>query len=79
MRTKAQKWGNSIGIRIPSAFAREASLAPGTEVNLCCEDGTLVITPASRVLPLADLVAGITPRNLHGEIRTDGPRGREIW
>ncbi len=72
-----QKWGNSLGIRIPKALALKAGLEEGTEVDFDIEDGHLVIVPKTRALD--ELLARITPDNLHSEIQTGEPQGRETW
>lgn len=76
MRTRVGKWGNSLGVRIPSALAAETHLDDGTEVEVTVRDGQLVIVA---VLSLAELVAGITPENLPALDADDLPRGRELW
>ena len=79
MKTVVAKWGNSLALRIPSAFAREIDAAEGTEVELSVSRGTLVIAPRRRTYVLEDLLDGITPKNLHGETDWGTPRGRETW
>ena len=80
MQTKIQKWGNSLGLRIPRAFAEEAGVEAGSEVDLSIQDGDLVVKPArrSRYL-LKDLLRKVTARNLHAEVDTGDPVGREVW
>ena len=42
------KWGNSIGIRIPSAIIKEAHLYPGEELEIKAnEKGVLTLTPVN--------------------------------
>lgn len=80
VRTKVQRWGNSLGLRIPRAFAEEAGVEAGAEVDLSIRDGDLVVKPARRVkYRLGELLRKITARNLHGEVDTGGPVGREAW
>ncbi len=43
MNTKIQKWGNSLGLRIPKSFAEEAGVEAGSEVDLTVEDGQLIV------------------------------------
>ena len=71
MQTRVQKWGNSLGLRIPRGLADELGLGVGTEVSLTAKDGELVLRPSlpSR-LRLADLLAGITPENIHASVDT---------
>ena len=75
MRTRVSKWGNSLGVRIPSVLAADAQLQDGAEVEVTVRDGALVIVP---VLSLSELVARITPENLP-ELSDELPRGAEIW
>ncbi len=80
MVTKIQKWGNSLGLRIPKSFAEEAEVGPGTPVDLSVVDGGLVVRPITRKkYRLADLVRKISTRNRHREIRTGERVGRESW
>ena len=80
MTTKIQKWGNSLAIRIPKAFAAEADLSELSTVDLSIIDGKLVLTPF--IVPaytLEELVGGITDDNLHEAFWTGPPVGREEW
>ena len=43
MQTRVQKWGNSLGVRIPRGLAEEVGLGAGTEVSLSTKDGELVV------------------------------------
>lgn len=80
MQTKIQRWGNSLGLRIPRAFAEEAGVEAGAEVDLSVRDGDLVVKPARRVkYRIGELVRKVTDRNRHGEVNTGGPVGREVW
>ena len=80
MQTKVQKWGNSLGLRIPRGLADEVGLGVGTEVSLTAKDGELVLRPSlpSR-LRLADLLAGITPENIHASVDTGDAVGSEAF
>jgi len=78
MLTKVQKWGNSLAVRIPSAFAKEIGLCPDTEVELRLEDNKLVIIPNKR-RQLEELLKQITPENVHREIDWGEKSGKEEW
>jgi len=60
MRTTIRKWGNSLGVRNPSAIAEDVRLHDGAEVDVTVREDQLVIVP---LLSLAELVAGITAAN----------------
>ena len=80
MKTAVQRWGNSLALRIPKAFADETRIHDGSEVELTLKGGALVIRPVRRKRPaLADLLKQITPQNLHDEVSTGGPVGQETW
>ncbi len=80
METHIQKWGNSLALRIPQAFATEVGLSQNTPVELTLEEGRIVIKPIQAdSYRLEDLLEGITPDNLHGEVTTGGQLGNETW
>lgn len=80
MRTRVQRWGNSLALRIPSAFAAETTIEQGSEVELTLEEGRLVVTPVTApVFSLEALLAEITPENLHSEADAGAPEGAEAW
>jgi antitoxin MazE len=78
MLTKIQKWGNSLGLRIPKSFAREAAVEAGSTVDIAIEDGGLVVRPLRRPrYTLAELLREVNARNRHEEVSTGEPVGRE--
>ena len=80
MRTQVQKWGNSLALRIPRAFALELGLGADVEVDLTLEEGRLVLQPhANREHRLTALLDQVTPENLHAEIDFGAPVGGESW
>lgn len=80
MVTKVQQWGNSLGVRIPRAYAKEAQVSAGSAVEISVEDGSLIVRPvSSRKYKLAELLAEVKPRNLHREVSTGSRMGREVW
>lgn len=80
MRTRVQKWGNSLALRIPKAFATEIGLQRNSPVEMSLVDGRLVIVPAVEpVLTLEHLLAQVGEHNLHGEVETGPAVGKEVW
>lgn len=80
MRTRIQKWGNSLGLRIPRAYARESQIEEHTMVDVTVVDGCLMVIPVREPTPdLEELLAGVTDENLHGEIDSGPAVGRETW
>lgn len=80
MRARVQRWGNSLALRIPRAFAAETAIDQGSEVELTLEHGRLVVTPVTeQPYSLDALLAQVTAENLHGEIQTGAAEGEEAW
>ncbi len=80
MLTKVQKWGNSLALRIPKAFAVDAQLEKDSLVEISIVEGKIVVTPVSAPgWTLDELLAGITKDNLHTEVDTGFAVGNEVW
>lgn len=80
MRAAVRKWGNSAAVRLPAAVMQAARLELGGAVEIREEDGRVVIEPVRETdVALADLLAGITEENLHGEIDAGPPQGDEAF
>jgi antitoxin MazE len=84
------KWGNSLGLRIPSAVAESIGLRQGDDVSIAVRDNAIVITP-SKQFSLEEQLAGFDmeaackaytncdpiPDDVHDFIHME-PVGREI-
>jgi len=80
MRTQIQKWGNSLALRIPKSFAADSNIEEGSVVDMSLVEGKLVIEPISEpTYTLDELLAGITKKNIHAEVDTGRPAGKEVW
>ncbi len=80
MQTKIQKWGNSLGLRIPKAFAEEARVEAGSTVDITVEGDELIVRPIrSRAYDLHSLVKEISADNIHESFETGPSVGREAW
>jgi antitoxin MazE len=80
VQTRIQKWGNSLGLRIPKSFAEQAGVEAGSQVDLALEDGELIIRPSRKPkYDLAALLRRVTDGNVHAEVQTGPPAGREVW
>lgn len=75
----AQKWGNSLGIRIPKEAADRIGIAQGTEIELDVTEEVITLRPKRlhKKYTLEELLSQITPENRHKEIDF-GIEGREL-
>lgn len=80
MLTKVQKWGNSLAIRVPKAFAIDTQLENGSLVEINIVKDKIIVTPVpAPSWTLDKLLAGITKDNLHNEIDTGFAVENEVW
>ena len=80
MRAKIRKWGNSLALRIPKAFAQDAKLENDTAVELALVEGQIVIKPISPPQwSLEELLSEVTSDNLHQEVDPGEAVGNEVW
>lgn len=80
MQARVQKWGNSLALRIPHAFAVQAGVELNSSVDIQLKDGCIVMRPCPPDrFELSDLVAGINDSNLHTEADVGSPVGNESW
>ena len=75
---ETKTWGNSLGVRIPSAVARAAKLKANQSVKLTVEGGRVIVTPQSpKPLTLAERLERYDPAVHGGEVIADSPVGVE--
>ena len=70
MQAVVQKWGNSLGFRIPSMWAKDNEIKNGSKVEVIAEKGKMIILPQKKP---------VTEENLHSEIETFEAVGKEEW
>lgn len=77
MKTHISRWGNSLAVRIPRAYAEQAGLSEGVQVEFVAEGATLILRkPRYR---LDALLKQVTTENLHSEQNWGSRKGREAW
>lgn len=78
VKVKVQAWGNSLGLRIPKAYAQELRVEPGAMLEVSVEEGALLARPTGDA-GLASLLAGVTDSNRHAEVDWGQTSGAEAW
>ena len=76
MKAVVQKWGNSLGLRIPSIWAKDNEVKSGNQVELSVEKGRIIILPQKKSLD--EMLEKITSENMHSEIDVRIPVGKEV-
>jgi antitoxin MazE len=76
-----KQWGNSLGVRLPAAVAREARLHVDQRVRVSVEGDQVVITPVDAAsLTLEQRLAAYDPKRHGGEqMAATQDLGAERW
>jgi antitoxin MazE len=78
MTIKVQKWGNSLGVRIPRKIANSLHLISGTEVEVTVKEQTIIIK--NNYSELDKLLQDINQSNINKEQFIEEDRqGNEAW
>ncbi len=72
-----RKWGSSLAVRIPKAIAEQWGISEGSAIEMDAQGEQVVMR--KRNYDLDDLLAGVTPDNLHPEQDTGEAEGNEEW
>lgn len=73
-------WGNSLGVRLPAAVAREAHLHADQRVRVAVDGERVIITPvADEPLTLEQRLARFDPARHGGEVMGGAAVGAERW
>ena len=78
MPVTLQKWGHSVGVRLPKPMLEQVGLAEGAQVDVLVEGVHLVIRQARRHPTLAELLAQCKPQNRPEPVDWGPDVGREI-
>lgn len=80
VKTSIRKWGNGLGLLIPSVYSRELGISEASTVELRVVKSSLVIKPRPERKPeLKKLLARINEGNLHAAVETGRAVGNEAW
>ena len=76
-KTRVATWGSSLAIRIPKPIAEQWGVQEGSAIEIVPDGDTLMLR--KQVYDLTSLLDQVTPDNLHQEMNTGTPQGKEEW
>lgn len=79
MKTKIQKWGNSLGVRLPKSITEQKELKAGLAVSVLIQNNQIVIEPIVEEMSLDSMMTSVTSKNLHKETDWTESLGNEVW
>jgi len=78
VKTKVQKWGNSLSVRLPKTVAQEMGLQVNDILEIEIDDHRLILEARKdQEYRLTNLMKEVTEDNLHTEISVGAPVGNE--
>jgi antitoxin MazE len=78
MTVRVQRWGNSLGVRIPQQIAKQSAIREGAELEVSVNRGRVVLRPLG-VPSLRQLLAQVKPENRPDLVDWGRPIGKEAW
>ncbi len=80
MEVQLQKWGNSIGIRIPKSLLNSLKVRENDYLKLEQKDNCIIMSKSNKnKVSLKKLFQEYKGDNLSKDFEWDSPRGNEIW
>jgi len=79
MTVKLNKWGNSIGLRLPTNIVKALRLETGTEVQVELQNESVIIKPLKSDLTLEWLCEGMDADDMHKEHFNDFEGEEKFW
>lgn len=73
------KWGSSLAVRLPAAFAKQMRLVPGSKVEVALDGKRLVVIAVEDQPDAKSFFAGVKASQAqHGLVTAGRARGKEI-
>ncbi len=76
-KSHISKWGSSLAVRIPKPIAEHWGVQEGSVIEIVQRDDQVVL--CKKKYDLGDMIAKMSPDNLHSEQDTGQAQGREAW
>ena len=76
-RSHVGRWGSSLAVRIPKPIAEQWGVREGSAIEIVSRGEQVVLR--KRRHDLAEMMARVTPDNLHSEVDSGPPEGNEEW
>lgn len=76
---KVSKWGNSLGVRLPSAIALQMGLTEGALLSIYTDGYRIILSPKKPKYTLDELLDNVTPEMQHDEYDWGEGVGEENW
>ena len=78
MTVRVQKWGNSLGVRIPKSIAQQSAIREGIDLEIVPSGEGVLLRPV-KVPSLRQLLAQMKPANRPPVVDWGKPVGKEAW
>jgi len=75
--SKVSRWGNSLAFRIPQDVVDHLNLTDGGHISVEVRGNSFTVRPLRKKWTEAELLQGVTPDIVGGEVNWGGPIGKE--
>ncbi len=76
---RVSRWGNSLALRIPASAVKRLKLDEGSAMSVQVSGDAITLRPSTSEPTLAELLDGVTPDMVGGEMDWGKPVGKEMW
>ena len=76
-KSHISKWGTSLAVRIPKPIAEQWGVQEGSAIEIVSRGNQVVLH--KKPYNLNDMLANVTPDNLHSGLDTAPALGNEEW
>ncbi len=76
-KSHISKWGTSLAVRIPKPIAEQWGVQEGSAIEIVSRGNQVVLR--KKPYNLDDMLANVTPGNLHSELDASPAVGNEEW
>lgn len=76
---RVSRWGNSLALRIPVSAVKRLKLNEGSAMSVQVSGDAIMLRPSTSEPTLAQLLDGVTPDMVGGEMDWGKPVGKEMW
>lgn len=79
MKTKIQKWGNSLAVRLPKSITDQKDLQAGSGVSVTLKNNQIIVEQVEDEMSLASLLSKMSVDTIHNETDWSTVTDNEVW
>ena len=77
VKAHISKWGTSLAVRIPKPIAQQWGVQEGSPIEIVSQGDVVILR--EQTYNLTEMLAAVTPDNIHSEHDSGSAQGNEAW